>query len=533
MTTFERLLRPTLLASLMALGLGCPADEPDPIVADDDDSAVADDDDAVGDDDDSTGGQGQAIPDPSAAVLPNAADWDYTASHTFSMDDYAYDFSGGLYGETTVGICTSGCEDQVKEYAGQTLFPVDNEYAFHVQDFVGATRRVLDGDYAEGWVGNVSGPGGEHWGVAGQTERTPTFRTPFPLGGWCASVAGELSKCNTEHYVAMEHALTCHETHPYMIFDPVTGEPIDPVYEACEALDDTLSADPLLLPPYEFDLDPDALAVGATYSVTAKDDGKVLYRWGTFDKRPTDLRFNVTLPAPDEWKEGGSVYRITDAKLAIVHTITNSPNDQIRPEDYENEGATGRKPGYTVDADGRWLSDVDCYEADGDFIPEGTLLRDPDWSDPAGWSSDLRGGYTNAWHASMDRDPFDEDPFTGIGPRWRLKAPKFGQDIPGVEVPIVNCAQPPLQNGEEKYTRGVLTTSLINLLDWADGESPLALSTGWTEIGAQELIQDNITINGVPLTEDLDLAIYLKGEGKPAVVYSAHVFIDYEEVAGR
>ena len=33
----------------------------------------------------------------------------------------------------------------------------------------------------------------------------------------------------------------------------------------------------------------------------------------------------------------------------VNHHITNNPNDQLRPEDLENEAATGRKPSYTIE----------------------------------------------------------------------------------------------------------------------------------------------------------------------------------------
>ena len=40
-------------------------------------------------------------------------------------------------------------------------------------------------------------------------------------------------------------------------------------------------------------------------------------------------------------------YQVTKAHLVVNHWITNNPNDQLRPEDLENEAATGRKPSYT------------------------------------------------------------------------------------------------------------------------------------------------------------------------------------------
>lgn len=79
---------------------------------------------------------------------------------------------------------------------------------------------------------------------------------------------------------------------------------------------------------------------------------------------------------------------------------------------------------------------------------------------PGNWSEDLKEYLTNAYYATIDRDPFewsyekndageiheyigspvpfsdDEEVNLNVklisGPRWRLKANKFGQDIPGL-----------------------------------------------------------------------------------------------------
>ena len=235
--------------------------------------------------------------------------------------------------------------------------------------------------------------------------------------------------------------------------------------------------------------------------------------------------------APEEWSNG--VYTITRAELAVVHTINNSPNDQIRPEDFENEGATGRLPGYTVDADGRWLSDVDCFEGDGHFIPAGTVLKNPSFADPLGASSDLREGFTNAWYRTLDRDPFAWDEANGDSPRWRLKAPKFGQDLPAIEIPIVNCMEQPLQSGEQLYERGTLTTTTIDLLDFGDNVNPLATSAGWLVPTSQPMQSATLSANGVTMTENFDLAVYIKGDKKAVQLYSAHLYLDYEPVAAQ
>jgi hypothetical protein len=99
------------------------------------------------------------------------------------------------------------------------------------------------------------------------------------------------------------------------------------------------------------------MAVSESYSVTLKDDGKVMYRWGNLIKRPNDVRMYAKTPLPAEWKETDSEtsefvnITVTKAYLVIDHLITNNPNDQLCPEDLENEGATGRKPEYFEDKD--------------------------------------------------------------------------------------------------------------------------------------------------------------------------------------
>ena len=210
----------------------------------------------------------------------------------------------------------------------------------------------------------------------------------------------------------------------------------------------------------------------------------------------------------------------------VTHWITNNPNDQLRPEDLENEAATGRKPSYKVEANDVWKSIKPCYEGDGDvidteegsvdptFLGVGTVFKNTPFaganlvgaSDPALLSSDLIGGFTNAYYTTIERDPFEWSyrkagtadnvfEFFGLplpdpnlagqlvsGPRWRLKANKFGQDLPGLEIPRVECTPPPYEKGDIKYEVGALTTTVINLLDWEAGvPSPLATSKGWID----------------------------------------------------
>ena len=70
------------------------------------------------------------------------------------------------------------------------------------------------------------------------------------------------------------------------------------------------------------------------------------------------------------------------SRLIVLHL----PQDQLRAEDLENEGATGRKPSYVVNKDEQWLSfgQETCYEGDSDEIPEGTVLKNPQFSHAEG-----------------------------------------------------------------------------------------------------------------------------------------------------
>ncbi len=116
------------------------------------------------------------------------------------------------------------------------------------------------------------------------------------------------------------------------------------------------------------------VALSTDYSVQLKDDGKALYGWGTIHKRPNDVRLYASLAVPQVWKDNpDKKYVINSAKLIVRHHITNNPNDQLRPEDLENEAATGRKPSYTVEGtiggpDEVWKSSKACFEGDSDLI---------------------------------------------------------------------------------------------------------------------------------------------------------------------
>ncbi|MGB5453635.1 MAG: hypothetical protein WBN00_16230, partial [Sedimenticolaceae bacterium] len=136
------------------------------------------------------------------------------------------------------------------------------------------------------------------------------------------------------------------------------------------------------------------------------------------------------------------------------------------------------------------------------------------------------------------------------GPRWRLTPPKFGQDIPGLEIPVDNCAPPPYQKAMIKYEVGLPVTTVIDMLDWnpddersIDGESPLVWSRGWTTAGwfndgtvvNPDVVIDpsasimNVTVNGSPVTQGFDLTIYIKGDRKPTALYDATLDIEWDD----
>ena len=328
------------------------------------------------------------------------------------------------------------------------------------------------------------------------------------------------------------------------------------------------------------------LYLGTHYSVRKKDDGKLLYSWGQAVKKPTDIRFVAHLPLPDEWKNAdGKGFEVTKAELRVKHSITNNPNDQIRPEDWENEGATGLVPDYAVGSDGMWRSTRGCYEGDGDFIPAGTVLRDPSLAIPTALSSDLLGGYSNAWYTSIDRDPFawayrtDSGDMVGsqtpndnlgtfvVGPRWRLLNSKFGQNLPHLDMPKPlegdennpACIPPPYEKAEIKFETGAVLDqpTTINLLDWKkdsasarwdDAQSPLAYTSGWTTTWAPgeaivpgQVVTDAdagrclskvdgscVTSNGTPLTPDFDVSFFVKGDMKPVRMYWVELYVEAE-----
>src|SRR6056297_2987036 len=302
---------------------------------------------------------------------------DYSVKHVFSTDDVTGTFDGLTQGDVLPGdtpvIDFLATPKTTKE--GIDLYPINSEFGFNVADFLPAEQKdfVDDPDYAEGWAGDLTGALGEQLGIVVSDAKTDTFKTPALLGTWLSGLGGNSVKASTEHYSVMQQVLS-DAMYP--------GDP-----EAVYALDDDLIllsqnaawdgqhvadllADPVafgvtdkngdgtldiqdLLNPNEATIDYD-IAYSSDYSVTMKDDGKLLYRWGNMIKKPNDVRLEAMLDLPDEWSgtdpdtDLKPLFRITAAELVTKHTITNNPNDQIRPEDFENEAAIGRLPTYSV-----------------------------------------------------------------------------------------------------------------------------------------------------------------------------------------
>jgi hypothetical protein len=559
----------------------------------------------------------------SAALLQSHA-MAFESVHEFSINDVLGGFNGTTYGpagaaQDTSIICglpggvSCGAIGPYQDKSGVTMYPVDSEFGYFVVDFLGAQLKNRDNDYAEGFVG--SEPGG---GIRVSNAPTLKYKVKPPLGSWCQGLGGTSVKCETEHYTAMEHVLSCYETVPYKNANPVTGEQKilstpdgSLLYNCADApLDDNVLIlqngipGPRLVNPVPCEAPGvptgcqmipndktdmlNNIALSADYSVQLKDDGKPVYGWGGLHKRPNDVRLYARLALPEEWKQAGADFEVTKAHLVVDHLITNNPNDQVRPEDLENEAATGRKPSYRVE-NGNWVSTVPCYEGDGDFIDgetpatpigAGTVLKNSAFAlsptanpgaeladPPYAISSDLVGGFTNAFYTTINRDPFEwsyvntseaanglfnfigsaepiEDPAAqGLalvsGPRWRLKPNKFGQDLPGLEIPKIECSQPPFKSDNKKYETGERVTTTINLLDWDEvaegGPSPLATSKGWVDVNENDVVTISgsnngvpYTSNGLPMTDDFDLSVYVKGDSKSTAIYSAKLVLEYD-----
>ncbi|WP_299649285.1 hypothetical protein [uncultured Tateyamaria sp.] len=623
---------------------------------------------------------------------------------------------------------------------GDILYGIDSEFGFEVTDFIGAEDKELDGDYAEGFAGDIIDDAADILGLAVRNSPTDVFRSGAPLGTWSLGLGGQTVKASTEHYATIASVLS-DQKYPGdpdaigaldndLKFLDLRPSSVDGVFEAgllhelyAEevtqalqlAMDNTLNdqtyndidfdrdgtldtyatvgtfvdadvdddgtVETVLVGGVDLDADGTAdvvdsflngfggtadiidllepnessitydIAYSTDYSVTVKDDGKLLYRWGEAVKRPNDIRLEVDIELPAEWTEdlddngiadvlenGFEGFDVTKAELRITHNITNNPNDQVRPEDYENEAAIGRLPSHYIVKDPDdptntlWISPVDSYNGEGTFLPSylkldaagqvdltaggievfdlddnlvgyrnedeagapiGTVLRDlslvalADAADLTFTTSDLAQGFTAEWYTTVDREPFEwsydkfpDDPYRNVfesfrdpdlaeaagyseddlvsGPRWRLTPNKFGQDLPGLEVPLVPNTSPPYQKDNIKYETGELVTTTLNLLDW-DEESPLSNSLGWMTVDKGRLDENSdglidegwsqvngtlgagddlpegfvltaVTPNGVTLDANFfDTSIYVKGDRQDAAkLYDMELIIEYD-----
>ena len=520
----------------------------------------------------------------------------WRSDHTFSVDDITVTFDGTTIGsleDSSSVYDDDGSSVEPKNADGTLLYAIDSEFGFDVSDFENATQKELNGDYAEGFAGNFVEEG-ETIGLTVSDAVTDTFKTPAVFGTWLSGLGGSSVKASTEHYVSMQNVLSDQvmpgldlnndgdyddvgdivplaadgtpalyplDNNLFVVGGEYDGRAVRDVIAELEGLADgagDINGDGAIdikdvLEPNETEIDQN-IAVGTDYSVTLKDDGKLLYRWGNMIKKPNDIRVEATLDLPDDWSAYQEVpdedddlrtlYRITEAELVVLHTLTNNPNDQIRPEDYENEAAIGTLPTYEIivdyNLDGKgprevWATTDAYYAGDGTLYEAGTILKDEllaqQWeaSDMAQiGAEDGSAGFTVAWYTTMDREPFeaDTDPDTpgDSGPRWRLQPDKYGQDLPSVVIPEDPSLPPPPKKDEVKYEVGEDTRTVINLLDWGTDVSPLSISAGWQNKSGE------VSGNGVNYSNDFDLAVYVKGDIKPATIYSTELLMNYEDI---
>ncbi|MFX0543636.1 hypothetical protein ACEWPM_018310 [Roseovarius sp. S4756] len=502
----------------------------------------------------------------------------YSVKHVFSTDDVTGTFGGLTQGDVLPGempVVDFSADPKVTK-EGVNLYPINSEFGFIVTDFEGAVEKEFeDGVYGEGFAGDLIGEGGEQIGIVVSDAPTDTFKTPALLGTWLAGLGGNSVKASSEHYVVMQNVLSDQkypgdpdavyalddnliviggEYDGLAVADLLAGTALDGGGQPITILDgnqDGVVDIKDILEPNENSIT-ENIAASTDYSVTVKDDGKLLYRWGNEIKRPNDVRLEAELDLPAEWSERADeealqpLFKITAAELVLHHTITNNPNDQVRPEDYENEAAIGTLPTYQVIADYNedgqgprevWVSTDGYFAGDGTFYEAGTILRDDllaaNWaaSDLAALgASDGAEGFTNAWYTTMNREPWepvlneDGTEYAGSGPRWRLMPDKYGQDLPSVVIPIDPSATASPSKDEVKYEVGVETQTVLNLLDWETPFSPMSTSAGWQNLAG------TVSENGVNITENFDLAVYIKGDTKPATIYSAELLMDYEEI---
>jgi len=358
---------------------------------------------------------------------------EYTSEDfVLSLDNVLGDFEGNTFGDDALSAVIGPIVDlaapvedpenpdppdydgpvrAILDKEGNLLSPIDSTFGSMVTDFEGATPKVRDAIYTEGWAGNLYGEDGHTiTGLTISNAKTEIFKAGAPLGTWAAGLGGNSVKASTEHYVVMQNVLSdqVFPGDPNAVFTldndlmflggPYDGQKISQINP------DARDLNALWYQVVEAGLEPNEntvtenIAYGSDYSITLKDDGKLLYRWGQVVKKPNDIRLSLSMDLPEEWTQSPLLpflnegFEVNQAYLYIDHTITNNPNDQIRPEDYENEAATGRLPSYVIDDNGTpdnpdddiWRSLRDSFTGDGTYLPAGTIFKDPSLVIPGG-----------------------------------------------------------------------------------------------------------------------------------------------------
>lgn len=115
--------------------------------------------------------------------------------HVFSVKDVLGGLNGVTFSEDPSIICDIGeisCPSDNLPFldkSGVMLYPVDSEFGFYVVDFLGAQPKARNGDYLEGFVGNIL-DGGEIIGIQVANAATEKYKVKPPLGTWCQGLGG-------------------------------------------------------------------------------------------------------------------------------------------------------------------------------------------------------------------------------------------------------------------------------------------------------------------------------------------------------